>query len=135
SLGASAPGRVTSSERKALATMGRKGGQKAAQRWKTDPDGKYAQERRKALEAANKRRTAGGKSTAFRIAAFFADAFSQTGKYPWIDDAMDECGVSRATVKRAVSSAGIVLPRGRKKRSKYMAQFIGIIRFPCRRPV
>ena len=80
-------------------------------------DGKYAQERRKALEAANKRRTAGGKSTAFRIAAFFADAFSQTGKYPGIDDAMDEFGVSRATVKRALSSAGIVLPRGRKKRS------------------
>src|SRR5699024_2211612 len=60
SLGASAPGRGTSRERKALATMGRKGGQKPAQRWKPAPDGKYAQERRKALEAANSRRTAGG---------------------------------------------------------------------------
>ena len=40
--GSSTPGKATSSERKALATMGRKGGQKAAQRWKTDPEGKYA---------------------------------------------------------------------------------------------
>lgn len=39
SLSSSAPGRATSSEHKALATMGSKGGQKAVQRWKTDPDG------------------------------------------------------------------------------------------------
>ena len=35
----SAPGCATSSERKALATMGRKDGQKAAERWKNDPEG------------------------------------------------------------------------------------------------
>src|SRR5699024_432114 len=117
SLAASAPGRVTSSARNALATTGRKGGQKAAPRSTTEPDGRDAPARREAPEGATKRRTAGVKGTAFRIAAFFADAFSQTGKYPGIDDAMDEFGVSRATVKRALSSAGIVLPRGRKKRS------------------
>nr|WP_011152923.1 replication initiation protein [Trueperella pyogenes]AAR07010.1 RepA [Trueperella pyogenes] len=46
SLGSSASGKATSSERKALATMGRRGGQKAAQRWKTDPEGEYAQAQR-----------------------------------------------------------------------------------------
>ena len=37
--GSSAPGKATSSERKALATMGRRGGKKSAERWKTDPEG------------------------------------------------------------------------------------------------
>ena len=49
-LSSSAPGRATSSERKALATMGRKGGQKAAQRWKTDPYGQYARHQRVLLK-------------------------------------------------------------------------------------
>src|SRR5690625_7720675 len=56
SLGASAPGRVTSSERKALATMGRKGGQKAAQRWKTDPEGQYAQNQLQKLKKTNRKK-------------------------------------------------------------------------------
>lgn len=55
---------------------------KAAQRWKTDPQGEYAQERRATLSAATNRRTATGKSNAFRIAAFFADTFGQSGQYP-----------------------------------------------------
>lgn len=48
STGSSAPGKATSSERKALATMGRGGGQKAAQRWKTAPDSDYAKQERAA---------------------------------------------------------------------------------------
>ena len=116
--GSSAPGKATSSERKALATMGRRGGKKSAERWKTDPEGKYAQERRATLSAANNRRTATGKSNAFRIAAFFADTFGQTGQYPSIPDAMEEFGVSRPTVNRALRMAGISLPRGRTKLPK-----------------
>ncbi|MCG7442484.1 replication initiation protein [Corynebacterium tuberculostearicum] len=116
--GSNAPGKATSSERKALATMGRRGGKKAAERWKTDPEGKYAQERRATLSAANNRRTATGKSNAFRIAAFFADTFGQTGQYPSIPDAMEEFGVSRPTVNRALRMAGISLPRGRTKLPK-----------------
>ncbi|WP_293821847.1 replication initiation protein [uncultured Corynebacterium sp.] len=116
--GSSTPGKATSSERKALATMGRRGGKKAAERWKTDPEGKYAQERRATLSAANNRRTATGKSNAFRIAAFFADTFGQTGQYPSIPDAMEEFGVSRPTVNRALRMAGISLPRGRTKLPK-----------------
>ena len=116
--GSSSPGKATRSERKALATMGRRGGKKAAERWKTDPEGKYAQERRATLSAANNRRTATGKSNAFRIAAFFADTFGQTGQYPSIPDAMEEFGVSRPTVNRALRMAGISLPRGRTKLPK-----------------
>ena len=51
SMGPSAPGKATSSERKALATMGRKGGQKAAQRWK-DRDSDYAPVRANTQEEA-----------------------------------------------------------------------------------
>lgn len=47
-------GSATARERKALATMGRKGGQKASQRWKTDPDGEYAQAEISKLAKANK---------------------------------------------------------------------------------
>lgn len=38
---------TTTSQRKALSTMGRRGGQKAAKRWETDPEGEYAQSQRK----------------------------------------------------------------------------------------
>ena len=116
--GSSAPGKATSSERKALATMGRRGGQKAAQRWKTDPEGKYARGRRKALTKANQRRSAGGRSQAYRIAAYFDDTFSQTGKYPTVAEAASEFAVSNRTVQRALSKAGITLPAGRKKGDK-----------------
>jgi hypothetical protein len=115
SLGASAPGRVTSSERKALATMGRKGGQKAAQRWKTEPDGEYAQAQKETLSLANKRRAAGGRSNSYKIASFFDDSFAQTGEYPTVVEAAKEFSVSKRTVQRALSKAGIELPTGRRK--------------------
>jgi len=114
----SAPGKATSSERKALATMGRRGGKKAAERWKTDPEGEYAQGRRTALEEANIKRATGGRVTARQIANYFDDTLLQTGKYPSIPDAMREFGVSRPTVKRALKNANISLPRGRTKSAK-----------------
>ncbi|GAB2498851.1 hypothetical protein CATRI_13205 (plasmid) [Corynebacterium atrinae] len=48
---------MRSSERKALATLGRRGGKKAAERWK-DPESDYAKTERAKLAAANKRRKA-----------------------------------------------------------------------------
>ena len=111
----SAPGKATSSERKALATMGRRGGKKSAERWKTDPEGKYAQEQREDLSNANKRRSAGARSQAYKIAVYFDDAFSQTGSYPTVADAAAEFTVSGRTVQRALLKAGIVLPTGRKR--------------------
>ena len=58
--GSSAPGKATSSERKALATMGRRGGKKAAQRWK-DRDSDYAQSELAKLERTHRRSEFRGK--------------------------------------------------------------------------
>ena len=113
--GSSVSGQVTSSERKALATMGCRGGKKAAERWK-DPNSDYATELRTKLQGANERRALTGRVTARQIANFFDDTFIQTGEYPSIPQAMNELGVSRPTISRALKTAGIQLPRGRKKK-------------------
>jgi len=102
--GSSAPGKATSSERKALATMGRRGGQKAAQRWKTDPEGKYAQEQRKRLSAANRRKKAAGNSTRAQILTVSSQSFAQTGKIPTWTELGREVGVSRRTVAYHVAA-------------------------------
>ncbi|ART20312.1 plasmid replication protein [Corynebacterium striatum] len=82
--------------------MGRRGGKKAEERWKTDPEGEYVQVRRTALEETNIKRATGGRATARQIANYFDDTLLQTGKYPSIPDTMREFGVSRPTVKRAL---------------------------------
>ncbi len=94
--------------------MGRKGGQKAAQRWQ-DRDSDYAKAETEKLAKANLQRATGGRVTARRIANYFDDTMLQTGAYPAISDAMEEFGVSRPTVNRALKKAGISLPRGRRK--------------------
>ena len=106
---------VSARERKALATMGRRGGQKAAQRWK-DRDSDYAQEELKKLEKANQRRYTTGRMKMREIANYFDDVFIQTGEYPAVAAVMAECRASRSTVLRAVRQAGIELPRGRRKK-------------------
>ncbi|WP_257183691.1 replication initiation protein [Corynebacterium cystitidis] len=58
--GSNAPGKATSSERKALATMGRRGGKKAAQRWKTDPHGEYARGRRATMTKTHRKKKVQG---------------------------------------------------------------------------
>ena len=104
SLNSSAPGRATSSERKALATMGRKGGQKSAQRWKTDPDGQYAQNQLRKLEKTHRLKRAQGRSTKSRISQMINDQYVQTGTIPSWLEIEKEIGVSRATVARHVSA-------------------------------
>ena len=112
--GSNAPGKATSSERKALATMGRRGGKKTAERWKTDPEGKYSQSQLESLNNANKRCSAGGRSQSHKIAAYFDDAFAQTGEYPTVASVSAEFAVSNRTVQRALAKAEIALPTGRK---------------------
>ena len=108
--------RVTTSQRKALATMGRRGGQKAAQRWKTDPDGEYAQAQRRKLETSSKKQSRTARGKRFTIAGWFLSYEAETGTWPTIAEAMSEFGVSRQTINRALRSAGITLPRGARKR-------------------
>ncbi|BAC19773.1 replication initiation protein [Corynebacterium efficiens] len=113
--GSSATGRATSAERKALATMGRRGGKKAAERWK-DPDSEYAQAERDKLQKINVRRSQQGKTRRLRIAAWFLEGVSETGEWPTINEAVQAFDVSERTVRNAVKDAGIELPRGRKKK-------------------
>ncbi|MEL6051648.1 hypothetical protein [Corynebacterium rouxii] len=116
--GCSALGHATSSERKALSTMGRRGGQQAAKRWETDPNGDYAQAERKKLEQASKKRSRAAKGARLTIAGWFIQAESETGEWPTIQSGMNEFGVSRQTVNRALKAADVSLPRGRKRQLK-----------------
>jgi len=97
-------GAFTSSERKALSTLGRKGGQKAAQRWKTDPHGEYAQGRREALAAANRRKKAAGNSTRAQVLSIISQTYEQTGQIPTWQELMQEVGVSRRTIAYHVAA-------------------------------
>ena len=104
SMGSSVPGKATSSERKALATMGRKGGQKAAQRWKTDPEGEYAQAQREVLASANKRRVIQGQSTRGRVLSIYSQVLFDTGTAPTAKQIAEEIGCERSTVARHISA-------------------------------
>ena len=110
-------GSATARERKALATMGRRGGQKAAQRWKTDPNGDYAQNELDKLAKANANRKVNATADKFQIASWFMKSKAETGEWPRVTEAMEEFGVSRDTVKRALRMAGVKLPRGRRRAS------------------
>ena len=88
---------MRSSERKALATLGRRGGKKAAERWK-DPESDYAKVERAKLAAANKRRKAAGGGTRARILAAVSETFSVSGRMPTWREIAEEVGVSRRTV-------------------------------------
>ncbi|MFD2456505.1 hypothetical protein ACFSSC_09730 [Corynebacterium mendelii] len=110
--------RQSSAGRKALATMGRKGGKKAAQRLKTDPQGEYAQLQKTRLAKANERKKLEAQGEKLTIAGWFLRVYTETGTWPTIATAMNEYNVSRATVKRALQAANITLPRGRKAQPK-----------------
>lgn len=99
--------------------MGRKGGQKASERW-NDRNSDYAQAETEKLAKANLQRGTGGRVTARRIANYFDDTMLQTGSYPSIPDAMEEFGVSRPTVNGTLKKAGISLPRGRRKGNRVL---------------
>lgn len=101
---ASAPGRATSSERKALATMGRKGGKKAAERWKTDPDGEYAQGRLAVMKKTHKKKKAQGTNNRQKVGQFVNEYWIETDRIPTWGEIQAETGLSRATVARHVAA-------------------------------
>lgn len=110
-IGSSAPGKATSSERKALATMGRKGGKKAAERWKTDPQGDYAQAQRDMLENVNNQRRRQGSETRSQVYSVYASTTAQTGKAPTGAKIGRELGITRKTASahlRALREAGLI---------------------------
>lgn len=102
---------VNSRERKALATMGRKGGKKAAQRWTTDPNGDYAKNALEKLDKANKQRQRQGNSTRGRVLALATDVLAQTGEMPSGRDIGSELGITKRSANlhlKALREAGLL---------------------------
>lgn len=99
-----APGRADSRERKILATLGRRGGKKAAQRWQTDPDGDYARTQREKLAKTAARKRVKGASNRQRIALFINEQWMETDTVPTWNEIMAETSLSRATVARHVAA-------------------------------
>ena len=97
-------GRATSAERKALATMGRRGGKKAAERWETDPDGKYAQSRRAVMKKTHKRKKIEGVGNRQKVGQFITSYWMETEQLPTWQEIQQETGLSRATVARHISA-------------------------------
>jgi len=102
---------VNSRERKALATMGRKGGKKAAQRWATDPNGDYAKSALEKLTKANKQRQRQGNSTRGRVLALATDVLAQTGEMPSGRAIGMELGITKRSANlhlKALREAGLL---------------------------
>ncbi|MGP5138082.1 replication initiation protein [Corynebacterium variabile] len=109
--GFSTSGSATSRERKALATMGRKGGKKAAQRWATDPNGDYAKSALEKLTKANKQRQRQGNSTRGRVLALATDVLAQTGEMPSGRAIGMELGITKRSANlhlKALREAGLL---------------------------
>lgn len=108
--GPAATGRANTRERKALATLGRKGGKKAAQRW-ADRDSDYARAQLDKLDAANQRRKSAGGSTRGRILALVAQQHAETGSVPTRREIAAEVGCTPRTVTThlaALRKAGLI---------------------------
>lgn len=102
---------MNSSERKALATLGRRGGKKAAERWKSDPDGAYAHAQRDKLAKANEQKKLQGNSTRAQVLAIAAEALARTGDVPTGAAIGRELGVTRKTASahlRSLKEAGLL---------------------------
>ena len=103
-------GSATARERKALATMGRKGGQKAAERWK-DRNSNYAQEELAKLRRVHRKNRVKGQTTRARIQTVVGQSYVETGRVPTRKEVMRETGLSESTVKRhlrALRSEGLL---------------------------
>lgn len=103
-VSASGGSQATATERKALATMGRRGGKKAAERWKKDPNGEYAQKRRETLSKTHKRKRIQGLSNRQKVGQFVTTFWIETDRLPSWKEIQKETGLSRATVARHMAT-------------------------------
>lgn len=108
----------TQKERKALATLGRRGAQTTnAKRW-DESRAEYSDYRKKALENlddANYARNVEAMGDYYEIGAYFLRERAKRGNFPTIAEAIKELNVSRKTISRALKVVGVTLPRGRRK--------------------
>lgn len=107
---------MRSSERKALATLGRRGGQKAAERWK-DPESDYAKTERAKLAAANLQRSFSTDENKGRVMTYVA-VCKREGYDPTSKEVAAELGLSVSRVNELRKELGISRRRGRPRGSK-----------------
>lgn len=115
--GAGPAARQTSSGRKALATLGRRGGLKAAERWSDPEQTEYQDAARAPLSDSSRQQRVQARRRGYEIADWYLDRHKHTGQWPTLADGMAAFGVGRETVKRALKAAEIELPRGRRSSS------------------
>lgn len=77
--------------------MGLKSGKNAAERWKTAPEGKNAQEQRELIASANKRRAVQGQGSRGRVLPIYAQTLFDTGSAPPARQIAEEIGCKRNT--------------------------------------
>ena len=101
-------GEFTPKERKALATLGRRGGKKAQQvRWDKNRDDQH-QHRKKALENlewANEKRSGRALGRTYQITAFIIAERIQHGQMPTRRQIMEKFDISESTAKRHIREA------------------------------
>lgn len=112
--GPAATGRASTRERKALATMGRRGGKKAAQRWQDDPDGDYAQGRREAMKKAAESRRMKGELLETRVKMAFLDARTQGVDDPSTKELASALGVTERRIQQVRKALGLSARPGRR---------------------
>lgn len=115
--GGAGSGTATSRERKALATMGSRGGKKAAQRWK-DRDSGYAKAELAKLEAANTRRSMSGELLETRVKMAILDARTQGAKDPSTKEMASAFGVSVRRIQQVRKKLGLGTRPGRSNKSE-----------------
>lgn len=115
--GGAGSGTATSRERKALATMGSRGGKKAAQRWK-DRDSGYAKAELAKLEAANTRRSMSGELLETRVKRAILDARTQGAKDPSTKEMASAFGVSVRRIQQVRKKLGLGTRPGRSSKSE-----------------
>ncbi|WP_099299408.1 replication initiation protein [Corynebacterium dentalis] len=101
---------VNARERKALATMGRRGGQKAAERW-NDRDSEYVQNELEKLNKANKIRKIQGQGTRARVLAVATEYLVETGDLPAGKEIAAEVGITKRMANlhlKALKEAGML---------------------------
>ena len=106
--------RQSTAGRKALATMGRRGGQKSARRWRTEPDGEYAQAQRERLRQFNERREFSTEENKGRVLAYVSSC-RRDGHDPSGSEVARELELSVRRVNELRRVLGISRKRGRPK--------------------
>ncbi|GAC81973.1 Replicase family protein [Gordonia malaquae] len=107
-------GRANTRERKALATLGRKGGKKAAERW-ADRDSDYARAQLDKLDSANRLRALNTDENKGRVLAYIASERREK-REPTTREIAEELGLSVSRVKALRQALGMQAKRGRPKK-------------------